>query len=156
MPCDGTGIESSMPGSNWSERNGSRNSEALSSGSFILREGGLIKKKEHRTSNVQHRILNGKRWRIRNSHSRTDIGFLKTNGTKLRSPATSLFDVQRWTFDVRRSIYLLFRPREVSNEGKPVRLKKCQIPKYKNQNTNRHFKNNTTLVPIHGFIKGTD
>jgi len=29
--------------------------------------------------------------------------FLKTNETKLRSAATILFDVQRWTFDVRRS-----------------------------------------------------
>jgi len=30
-----------------------------------------------------------------------DIGFLKTNEIKLWSGATSLFDVQRWTFDVR-------------------------------------------------------
>ncbi|MBC8247939.1 MAG: hypothetical protein H8E81_10160 [Deltaproteobacteria bacterium] len=29
--------------------------------------------------------------------------FLKTNEIKLQSEATSLFDVQRWTFDVRRS-----------------------------------------------------
>jgi hypothetical protein len=29
--------------------------------------------------------------------------FLKTNEIKLRSGATSLFDVQRWTFEVRRS-----------------------------------------------------
>ena len=36
----------------------------------------------------------------KNSHSRFDIGFLKTNEIKLRSGATSLFDVQRWTFDV--------------------------------------------------------
>jgi len=39
--------------------------------------------------------------RKRNSHLRFDIGFLKTNEIKLRSGATSLFDVQRWTFDVR-------------------------------------------------------
>jgi hypothetical protein len=39
--------------------------------------------------------------RDRNSHSRIDIGCLKTNGIKLQSGATSLFDVQRWTFDVR-------------------------------------------------------
>jgi hypothetical protein len=41
-------------------------------------------KNEHRTSNVQHRTLNEKK----------DIGI------KLRRGATSLFDVQRWTFDV--------------------------------------------------------
>jgi hypothetical protein len=44
--------------------------------------------------------LNRKKWRNKNSHSRFDIGFLKTNEIKLRSEATSLFDVQRWTFDV--------------------------------------------------------
>jgi hypothetical protein len=30
--------------------------------------------------------------------------FSKTNKVKLRSEATSLFDVQRWTFDVRCSV----------------------------------------------------
>jgi hypothetical protein len=34
-----------------------------------------------------------------------DIGYLKTNEIKLRSGATSLFDVQRWTFDVGRSSF---------------------------------------------------
>ena len=38
--------------------------------------------------------------RDRNSHSRFDIGFLKTNLIKMSSKATSLFDVQRWMFDV--------------------------------------------------------
>ena len=96
-------------------------------------------KDEHRTSNVQLRILNEKRrkqenWfrfslrvlkrpfdhldklgisnrltalsgvegpkRNRNSQSGFEIGFFKTNEIKLRSAATSLFDVQRWTFDV--------------------------------------------------------
>jgi hypothetical protein len=36
----------------------------------------------------------------KNSHSRMEIGFLETNEIKLRSEATSLFDVQRWAFDV--------------------------------------------------------
>jgi len=36
-----------------------------------------------------------------------DIGFLKTNEIKLQSGATSLFDVQRWTFDVQ---FLLNEP----------------------------------------------
>ena len=40
---------------------------------------------------------------VRNRHSKIDIGFLKTNGIKLQSAAKSLFDVQPWTFDVRRS-----------------------------------------------------
>jgi hypothetical protein len=31
--------------------------------------------------------------------------FLRTYGIKRRSGATSLFDVQRWTFDVRSSVY---------------------------------------------------
>jgi hypothetical protein len=31
---------------------------------------------------------------------RLGVGFLKINEIKLRSEATSLFDVQRWTFDV--------------------------------------------------------
>ncbi len=31
--------------------------------------------------------------------------FFKTNGIKFQSAATSLFDVQRWTFDVRRSSF---------------------------------------------------
>jgi hypothetical protein len=39
---------------------------------------------------------------------RCDIGFLKTNEFPLRSVATSLFDVQSWTFDVRCSVYSLF------------------------------------------------
>mgnify|MGYP007065677927 CR=1 FL=1 len=52
-------------------------SEATRTG---LRPGGLKKK--------------------RTNHSRLDIGFLKTNVIKLRSGATSLFDVQRWMFDV--------------------------------------------------------
>jgi hypothetical protein len=30
---------------------------------------------------------------------------IKTANTKLRSGATSLFDVQRWTFDVGRSYF---------------------------------------------------
>jgi hypothetical protein len=34
------------------------------------------------------------------SHSRSDIGLLETIKIKLWSGATSLFDVQRWTFDV--------------------------------------------------------
>ena len=34
----------------------------------------------------------------KNSHSRLDIGFIKTNEMKLRSEATSLFDVRCWTF----------------------------------------------------------
>jgi micrococcal nuclease len=34
---------------------------------------------------------------------------MKTNQTKLRSGATSLFDVQRWTFDVRCSICSVWR-----------------------------------------------
>jgi hypothetical protein len=38
----------------------------------------------------------------RNIHSTFDIGYLKI---KLRSGATSSFDVQRWTFDVRRSSF---------------------------------------------------
>jgi hypothetical protein len=33
------------------------------------------------------------------------IGFLKINEAKLRSGATSLFDVQRWTFNVRCSFF---------------------------------------------------
>jgi hypothetical protein len=33
------------------------------------------------------------------------IGCLKINEFKSRSGATSLFDVQRWTFDVRRSSF---------------------------------------------------
>jgi hypothetical protein len=37
-----------------------------------------------------------KSWKVGDS-------MLKTNEIKLRSGATSLFDVQRWTFDVRRS-----------------------------------------------------
>jgi hypothetical protein len=45
--------------------------------------------------------------RKRNSHSSFDVGFLKTNKIKLRSEATSLFDVQRWTFDVRCSVCLM-------------------------------------------------
>jgi hypothetical protein len=43
--------------------------------------------------------------RNKNSHSMFDIGFLKTNEIKLLSGATSLFDVQRWTFDVRCSSF---------------------------------------------------
>jgi micrococcal nuclease len=38
----------------------------------------------------------------------TDIGFMKRNEIKLRSAATSLFDVRRWTFDVRCSVCLIF------------------------------------------------
>ena len=34
-----------------------------------------------------------------------DIGYLKKNEFKLRSEATSLFDVQSWTFDVGRSSF---------------------------------------------------
>ena len=37
-----------------------------------------------------------------------DIGFLTTIDIKLRSEATSLFDVQRWTFDVRCSVCMTF------------------------------------------------
>jgi hypothetical protein len=36
----------------------------------------------------------------RNSHSRFDIRYFKTNEIILQSAATPLFDVQRWTFDV--------------------------------------------------------
>jgi hypothetical protein len=43
--------------------------------------------------------------RDRNRHSGFDIGFMKTNEFKLRSVATSLFDVRRWTFDVGRSFF---------------------------------------------------
>jgi len=46
--------------------------------------------------------------RDRNSHSRFDIGFLKTNVIKMRSKATSLFDVQRWMFDVQSFRYWTF------------------------------------------------
>jgi len=46
-------------------------------------------KKEHRTSNVQHRMGKDE----------------ETKEIKLQSGATSLFDVQRWTFDVRRSSF---------------------------------------------------
>ena len=41
---------------------------------------------EHRTSNVQHRTLN-------------DVETEKIIINRLRSAATTLFDVQRWTFD---------------------------------------------------------
>jgi|GEM_PF-3678980 len=41
----------------------------------------------------------------RNSHSRFGVGFLKTNAIKLRSEATSLFDVRRSMFDVGRSSF---------------------------------------------------
>jgi len=44
----------------------------------------------------------------RKSHlrfERFDIGFLKTNKIKLRSEATSLFDVRRSMFDVGRSSF---------------------------------------------------
>jgi len=41
----------------------------------------------------------------RHSHSRCGIGFLKAIEIILRGAATSLFDVQRWTFDVRRSSF---------------------------------------------------
>jgi len=50
--------------------------------------------------------------RNRNRHSKFDIGFMKTNKIKLQSGATSLFDVQRWTFDVRCSCLLDTRSRE--------------------------------------------
>jgi hypothetical protein len=46
--------------------------------------------------------------RNRSNHSGFDIGYLKTNEIKLRSEATSLFDVQRWTFDVRCSVCPMF------------------------------------------------
>jgi len=72
--------------------------------------------------NVQHRMLNERQRcrtrfslrvskrlkRNRNSHSSFDIGFLKTNEIKLRSGTTSLFDVERWTFDVGCSICSMF------------------------------------------------
>jgi hypothetical protein len=45
--------------------------------------------------------LNGKRLRIRRRNSFFDIGALKTKEIKMRSGGTQLFDVQRWTFDVR-------------------------------------------------------
>jgi len=35
----------------------------------------------------------------------SNIDCVKTNGIKLPSEATSLFDVQRWTFDVGRSSF---------------------------------------------------
>jgi hypothetical protein len=44
------------------------------------------------------------KWK-KNIHSRFDIGFLETSEIVLRSEATSLFDVQRWTFDVGRSSF---------------------------------------------------
>jgi len=43
--------------------------------------------------------------RNRNNHSGFDIGYLKTDEIKLQSAATSLFDVQRWTFNVRCSSF---------------------------------------------------
>jgi len=66
-------------------------------------------KEKHRTSNVQ--LAKGEQalvrlWRIERRMGKVEesnIGFMKTNGIKLRSAATSLFDVQRWMFDVRRS-----------------------------------------------------
>jgi hypothetical protein len=42
----------------------------------------------------EHRMLNEKRCRDRYSPSSFDIGLLKTNTIKLRSEATSLFDVR--------------------------------------------------------------
>ncbi len=41
--------------------------------------------------------------RNRNLYLRFGIEISKTNELKMRSEVTSLFDVQRWTFDVRRS-----------------------------------------------------
>jgi len=63
---------------------------------------GLLKKMniERPTSNVEW-----EKKKNTNSHSRFDIGYLTTNEIRLRSAATSLFDVQRWTFDVRRSSF---------------------------------------------------
>ena len=43
--------------------------------------------------------------RKRNCHLWFDIGFLKTNKIKILSEATSLFNVQRSMFDVRRSSF---------------------------------------------------
>jgi len=54
--------------------------------------------------------------RKRTNHSKLDIGFLKTNVIKLRSETTSLFDVQRWTFDVRCSVCSMFDVQIVASE----------------------------------------
>jgi hypothetical protein len=60
---------------------------------FFIRSWTLKGKEEHRTSNFQRRTLNGKDE--------------ETNEIKLQSEATTLFDVQRWAFNVRRSICLM-------------------------------------------------
>ena len=52
------------------------------------------KKDKRRTLNFQHRTLNGKDE--------------ETNDTKLRSRATSLFEVGSWTFDVQLFRYSAF------------------------------------------------
>ena len=81
------------------------------------------KKDEHRTSNIEYlmekdeeteelikiflRVLKPLK-RNRNSHSGFDISFLQTNEIILQSGATSLFDVQCWTFDVGCSVRSIF------------------------------------------------
>ena len=47
--------------------------------------------------NIEHRMLNEKRWGNNNSHSRYAIGFLKQINLNMGNGATSLFDVQRST-----------------------------------------------------------
>jgi hypothetical protein len=46
--------------------------------------------------------------RNRNSHSKFDIGYWITNEIRLQSAATSLFDVQRWMFDVQSVLFSTF------------------------------------------------
>jgi hypothetical protein len=53
--------------------------------------------------------------------SRFDIGFIKTNEIKLRSGATSSFDVRRWTFNVGCSVCSTF-----IFQNNPVR-NKCNL-----------------------------
>ncbi len=98
------------------------------SAKLFLRLGtveGLLKKNEHRTSNVQHRMLNGKRLRNRSPELLNDI--LKDTEELIKIFVTSIktaekkprlgvvecsvldnrfsFDVGRSMFDVRRSSF---------------------------------------------------
>ena len=70
-------------------------------------------KLKRRTSNVEGKKLAKQTYdpeenllkRNTNSYSRFGIGCVKSNEIKLPSEATSLFDVQRWMFDVGRSYF---------------------------------------------------
>jgi len=68
------------------------------------------KDEKKRTSNVERPTSNfeWKKMKNRTKYPRFGIGFLKTKDIKLRSEATSLFDVQRWMFDVRCSVRSVF------------------------------------------------